>query len=258
MILGIDVGNTNITFGVFNNDEIVTSFRITTNNYLTSDELGVRIKNILLSKGYVKEDIEDVIVASVVPSIMVSLLPGIRDYLDKEPIVITNDLDFGIGLKTDYPNEIGVDRIVDMVATKEEYGIPAIVIDFGTANTYDLIDDNGNYIAGLTAPGIRTSLDGLVNKAAKLTNIELKKPISILAKNTKDSMNAGLIYGQIGQLKYIVEELKRAVKFEPKVILTGGLGLLIKDFVEDTVYYDDKLLLKGLYFIYKRLKSADR
>ena len=258
MVLGIDVGNTNITFGIFEKGDITNSFRITTNNYLTSDELGVRMKNILLAKGYKAEDIEDIIIASVVPSIMDSLVHGCEDYLLKKPIILNNSIDYGIGLKTDYPNEIGIDRIVDMVATKIEYGAPAIVIDYGTANTYDILDENNDYIAGLTTPGIRTSLNGLVSKAAKLTNIEITTPKSILAKNTKDSMNAGLIYGHVGQTKYIVDEMQRAIGVKCKVVLTGGLGNLIKDQLVNEAVYDELLTLKGLMYIYERLHSENR
>lgn len=257
MILGIDIGNTNITFGVFKNDVIDTSFRIMTNSYLTSDEIGVRVKTILTSKGYDIEDIEDIIISSVVPSIMNGVIDGCKYYLNKEPIVLSNDLDYGIGLKTDYPNEIGIDRIVDMVAAKYYYSIPAIVIDFGTANTYDIIDNNSDYIAGLTTPGIRTSLYGLVNKAAKLTNIELSKPKSIMAKNTKDSMNAGIIYGQVGQAKYIIDEFKSATGLDLNIVITGGLGELIKDYFIDVSIYDKDLTLKGLMVIYKRLKNEN-
>lgn len=258
MILGIDVGNTNITFGIFVNSKIINSFRITTNNYLTSDEIGVRMKNILIAKGFNVENIEDIIVASVVPSIMDSLIPGCEEYLLKKPILLNNEMNFGIGLKTDYPNEIGIDRIVDMVAAKIEYGAPAIVIDYGTANTYDILDEENNYIAGLTTPGIRTSLNGLVSKAAKLTNIEIKAPKSILAKNTKDSMNAGLILGHVGQTKYIIEEMQKAINKKCKVVITGGLGNLIKDYFAQEAVYDEFLTLKGLMYIYERIQSSNR
>lgn len=256
MILGVDVGNTNMTFGLMSEDEIVVSFRITTRPDLTRDELGVRILNILVSKGYNPEDVTGIIVASVVPSIMTSLVPGLESYLKTKPIVLRNDMDLGLEIRTDYPNEVGMDRIVDMVAANEIYGYPSIVVDFGTATTYDLVDEDGAYCAGVTAPGIRTSLVGLVQKAAKLTNVEIEVPPTVLAKNTKDSMKTGVTYGQIGQAEYIIRKLREESGLDAKVIMTGGLGIILAPYLEDVHAYDVDLTLKGLQILYRRLTEG--
>ncbi|MDO5695439.1 MAG: type III pantothenate kinase [Eubacteriales bacterium] len=257
MILGVDAGNTNITFGLMDRETIHCSFRITTTPYLTADELGVRILNILLSKGYTPEDITDIIVTSVVPSIMNSLIPGLKIYLKTVPTVLRNGEALGLPIETDHPNEVGMDRIVDMIAAVEIYGAPCIVVDFGTATTYDLVDADGRYVAGVTAPGIYTSLAGLVSKAAKLTNVEIVVPPTIMAKNTKDSMQAGVTYGQIGQARYIIEQLRRESGLDAKVVMTGGLGAVLADALEDIHVYDVDLTLKGLRIIHGRLRGEN-
>lgn len=254
MLLGIDVGNTNITFGIFDKDVLITDFRVMTNTSLTKDELGICIKSIINSKGYDVKLLKNIVISSVVPSIMDSLVNAIRDYLYVEPLVLKNDMDFGIKLEVDYPNEVGMDRIVDMVAAKEIYGSPLIVVDFGTATTYDLLNSKDEYMAGVTAPGVRTALLGLVSKAAKLTNVEIEFPSSILAKNTKDSMKAGITYAQVGQAKYIISEMKKESNIDAKVIITGGLGKVLQDKLSDIAIYDENLTLYGLNFIFNRLK----
>lgn len=253
MLLVIDVGNTNITLGVFSQDEIIASYRITTKIPRTSDEFGLVICDLLKAKGIDKKEIEDVIIASVVPNIMYSLNNGIIKYLDKSPLIIGTGIKTGIKIATANPKEIGADRIVDLVAAYEIYGGPVLVIDFGTATTYDLITEDGSFIAGITSPGIRISANALWSDTARLPEVEIKKPESILAKETVSSMQAGLVYGYIGQTEYIIKKVKEESKLDHmRVVATGGLGKIIADETEMIDIYDPMLTLKGLQLIYKK------
>lgn len=195
MLLTIDVGNTNITLGVFENESLSGTFRMTTKQPRTSDEYGFTICGILEHRDIGPQDIHAVIVASVVPDIMHSLTNGIIKYLKVNPLVVSAGIKTGIRIVTENPKEIGPDRIVDAVAGYELYGGPVIVVDFGTATTYDLIGPGGTFEAGITAPGIETAGRSLWGGAAMLPAIEIKKPATILAKETITSMQAGLVYG---------------------------------------------------------------
>lgn len=253
MLLVIDVGNTNITMGVFRQEEVIASYRITTKIPRTSDEFGLLICDLLAAKGIAKGDIEDVIVASVVPNIMYSLNNGIVKYLEKSPLIIEAGTKTGIKIATANPREIGADRIVDLVAAYELYGGPVLVIDFGTATTYDLVTEDGRFIAGITSPGIRICANALWNDTARLPEVEIKKPDSILAKETVSSMQAGLVYGYIGQTEYIINKVKEEAKLDNlKVVATGGLGKIIADETTTIDIFDPMLTLKGLQLIYKK------
>ncbi|NLJ90055.1 MAG: type III pantothenate kinase [Clostridiales bacterium] len=253
MLLGIDIGNTNITLGLFEGDALVYSFRLTTKTPRTSDEYGIILEDLLKSKNIKKEQIKDVIISSVVPGIMHSFNNSIKKYLDKKPFEIGVGTKTGINIVTPYPEQIGADRIVDAAAAYELYGGPLIVIDFGTATTYDLISEDGAFLAGITSPGIRICADALWEETAKLPEIEIKKPDSILAKETITSMQAGLVYGYIGQTEYIVKEIIRESKLENvKVISTGGFGKMIADETEIIDVYNPDLSLEGLRIIYNK------
>ena len=188
MLLAIDVGNTNITVGVFKGKEIVNTFRLTTKQSRTSDEYAIHLSGMLLQNGIRFQDIKDVIISSVVPNVMHSLGSAIIKYFNLVPIVVEAGIKTGIKVVTENPRQIGADRIVDAAGACGIYGGPVIVIDFGTTTTYDLIDKDGAFLAGITAPGIRISAKALWEDAAKLPEIEIKKPESILAKETISSM----------------------------------------------------------------------
>lgn len=253
MLLVIDVGNTNITLGIFKEEELLASFRMTTRTPRTSDEYGITICNLLKNRKIKVEDIEAVAIASVVPGIMHSLKNSIIKYLYRTPFEIGTGTKTGIKMVTANPKEIGADRVVDAVAAYEIYGGPLIVIDFGTATTYDLISEDGSFLAGITSPGIRISADALWNETAKLPEIEIKKPASILAKDTVTSMQAGLVYGYIGQTEYIVKKIIEESGIQNmKVIATGGLGKIIADATDTIQIYDSTLTLKGLRIIYSK------
>lgn len=252
MLLVVDIGNTNITFGVFRGDEIVARFRARTKAEKTSDEYGIFIVTILAEFGIRKEEIKAVIISSVVPDIMYSFSSGIRKFIHKEPLIVGPGTKTGISIRTDDPREVGADRIVDAVAGYKEHGGPIIIIDFGTATTYDVVTEDGAFVAAITSPGIMISADALWKQAAKLPEIEIVKPTSILAKNTVTSMQAGLVYGYIGQVRYIIEKIQEEMKMEMKVIATGGLGRIIVEALDDKLLYDADLTLKGLKYIYER------
>ena len=199
MLITVDAGNTNITLGVFKEKKVYATFRMTTQMARTSDEYGVLIAEMLGRKGISPKDIEAVIISSVVPKIMYSLTNGIYKYIGLHPIVIEAGTKTGIKIQRANPREVGTDRIVDAVGAYELYGGPCIVIDFGTATTYDLITKDGTFAAGVTSPGIRICAKALWNDTAKLPEIEIKKPESILGKDTITSMQAGIVYGYIGQ-----------------------------------------------------------
>ncbi|WP_034444611.1 type III pantothenate kinase [Butyrivibrio sp. AE2032] len=253
MILVIDVGNTNITFGVFDGQELKTSFRMMSKNAHTSDEYGVHLLAMLGMNGIAKEDIEGVMIASVVPQVMHALVNSILKYIEKKPYIVGPGIKTGIKITIDNPREVGPDLIVDAVAAYELYGGPVLVIDYGTATTYVPINEKGEFYAGVVSPGIRISAKALWEGTAKLPEIEIKKPDSILARETISSMQAGLIYGQIGQSKYIINEMKKASGCpEMKVVATGGLGRLISEETEEIDIYDPNLTLNGLRILYEK------
>ncbi|MCI7322518.1 MAG: type III pantothenate kinase [Lachnospiraceae bacterium] len=253
MILTIDVGNTNITCGVFRGDVLAASFRITTKMPRTSDEYGMILSNLLERNSIETSDIEDAIICSVVPNVMHSLKGGLVKYFHITPIVVEAGIKTGIRILTPNPQQIGADRIVDAVGAYEIYGGPVLVIDFGTATTYDFVDETGSFMGGITAPGIRISAKALWEDAAKLPEIEIKKPDQILGKDTITSMQSGLVYGQIGQTEYIINKVKEEVGLENvKTVVTGGLGRIIANETDAVDVYDKDLTLKGIYRVYKK------
>lgn len=253
MLLVIDVGNTNITFGVFDGKELQTTFRIMTASARTSDEYGMLITELISKQGIELSGIRNVIIATVVPNTTHSLTNAVRRYLDCEPLLVGPGIKTGIRIDTPNPKEIGADRIVDAVAAYEKYGGPVLVIDFGTATTYDLVTEDGRFTVGITAPGIRISARALWEETAKLPEIEIKKPRSILAQDTITSMQAGLVYGQIGQTEYIINQVRKETGYDHmKVVATGGLGRLISDETDLIEVYDRELTLEGLRMIYDR------
>ena len=253
MLLVIDVGNTNITLGVFNKDELFGTFRMKTKQPRTSDEYGITLQELVERHGIESSKINAVILASVVPDVMHSLTSSIIRYLHTKPLIVGPGVKSGIKVATEDPRGIGADRIVDAVAAYVKYGGPVLVLDFGTATTYDLITEDGRFTAGITAPGIRISSEALWKETAKLPNIEIRKPKTILAQETITSMQAGLMYGQIGQTEYIIRKVKEESGLANlKVVATGGLGRAIADETDSIDIYDSSLTLDGLRIIYDK------
>jgi pantothenate kinase, type III len=255
MLLVVDVGNTNITLGVFNLEILISKFRMTTGASRTSDEFGIAMCAMLERQNIPVKKIEAVIIGSVVPDIMHSLINAFKKYFEINPLVIGPGTKTGIKVATYNPKEVGADRIIDLVAAYEIYGGPTIVIDFGTATTYDLITEEGVFSVGITAPGIGISAKALWQDAAKLPKIEIKKPKSILAKETISSMQAGLVYGTIGEAEYIIRKIKEESQLENiKTVATGGLGKIIAESTKDIDVYDVNLTLNGMRLIYNKNK----
>ncbi len=255
MLLVIDVGNTNITMGVFKGKELSGTFRMTTKLPRTSDEYGITLKELIERQGIRSGDIDAVIVASVVPDIMHSLGSALIKYFGIKPMVVSAGIKTGIRIVTENPKQVGADRIVDAVAAYTLYGGPVIVIDFGTATTYDIVGADGTFEGAVIAPGIRISAHAMTEQAAMLPAIEIKKPDSIIAKETVSSMQAGLVFGQIGQTEYIVKKIKEESGYtDAKVVASGGLGKMIAAETDVIDIYDAQLTLKGLRFIYEKNK----
>lgn len=255
MLLAIDVGNTNITLGLFQGEKLLGTFRMTTKIPRTSDEYGITLKELVERQGLLSTDVTASIVASVVPDVMHSLGSAMIKYFGIRPMVVSAGIRTGIRIVTENPKQIGADRIVDAVAAYTLYGGPVIVIDFGTATTYDIVGPDGTFEGAVIAPGIRTSAQAMWGQAAMLPAVELKKPDSILAKETVSSMQAGIVFGQIGQAEYIVKRIKRESGYtDAKVVASGGLGNIIAKETEVIDYYDPQLTLKGLRIIYEKNK----
>ncbi len=255
MLLAVDVGNTNIAFGVLKGQKIVASFRMMSQTAHTSDEYGNNLIAMLRNNGIDRAEIQGIIVSSVVPNVMHALVNAMVKYLGKQPYIVGPGIKTGIKIVTKNPGEVGPDLVVGAVAAYEMYGGPVIVIDFGTATTYVYIDEKAEFSVGVVSPGIRISAKALWQDTAKLPEIEIKKPDSILAQETISSMQAGLVYGQIGQTKYIINEMKRELgRDDIKVVATGGLGRLISEEVEEIDIYEPNLLIHGLRIIYEKNK----
>lgn len=256
MLVVIDIGNTNITMGLFDHDQIVGNYRLTTKLERTSDEYGFMLLSFLNASHISQEEIEDIIIASVVPKIMYSFTNSIKKYFNKEPIIIGPGIKTGISIRIDSPKSLGADRLVDAAGAYYIYGGPCLVVDFGTATTFDVVSDKGEFLGGATAPGIGISTSALSSQAAKLPEVEIKKPKSAIAKNTVDSMQAGIVYGYIGLTEHIIRVIKKEYKEPLKVISTGGLGRIIFNETKLIDVYDPDLTFKGLKIIYDRYKKG--
>lgn len=259
MILLVDVGNTNIVLGVQKGEECIASWRLSTDVEKTSDEYGIQIMQLFNQSGLDSKLVTGIIVSSVVPDIMHSLENAIRKCFAVEAIIVGPGVKTGINIKYDNPKEVGADRIVNAVAVHELYSRSAIIIDFGTATTFCSLMKNGDYLGGCIVPGIKISSDALFERAAKLPRVELQMPKNIICKNTVNSMQAGILYGYVGQVEYIVnkmkEEMKAKTNEEPYVVATGGLANLIHSHTDVIDEVNSDLTLEGLKLIYYKNKE---
>ncbi|XOK61421.1 type III pantothenate kinase [Paenibacillus elgii] len=252
MILVVDVGNTNIVLGIYEGKQLLHHWRLSTNRSATSDEYGMTMYNLFQHAGIGLDQVDGVILSSVVPPLMFVLEQLCLNYLKKAPLIVGPGIKTGLNIRYENPKEVGADRIVNAVAAIELYGSPCIVVDFGTATTFDYIDEKSQFIGGAVAPGISISTEALYQRAAKLPRIELVKPKSVVGRNTIASMQAGIIYGFAGQVDGIVERIKQEFRAEPKVIATGGLAELIAGESRTIELIDPLLTLQGLQIIYER------
>ncbi|MBR4861291.1 MAG: type III pantothenate kinase [Firmicutes bacterium] len=257
MLLTVDIGNTNITMALIDQENnIKGTFRVTTKAKRTSDEFGMTLMEFCRMSKVTVEEIKDVIISSVVPKVMHSFNNSIRKYIKKEPIIVGPGIKTGISIKTDFPKEVGADKIVDAAAVYYLYGGNAIVVDFGTATTFDYINEKGEFLYNVILPGLEISAQALWQQAAKLPEIEIVKPASILAKNTDTSMRAGVVYGYIGSTEYIISKMKEEIgRDDIKVYATGGLGRVIYNETDMIDLYDPDLAFKGMKIIYDKNKK---
>lgn len=255
MILVCDMGNTNLTLGIMEGEKIIGTCRFTTTVQRTSDEYGFLISNMLLNSDVKAEDIECVVISSVVPKIMHSFINGIRKYLNREPMIVGPGVKTGISIRYENPKEVGADRIVDAVAAHYCYKGDCLIIDFGTATTFEYIDANGAYYGGCICPGIEISAQALSSRAARLPEIEIKATEKVIVSDTISAMQAGLFYGYIGQCEYLIDKFKEETGKNLKVIATGGLGKQISQFTDKIDVYDPDLAFKGLRIIYEKNRA---
>ena len=261
MLVAFDVGNTNIVVGVYNGRELLKSWRMETNYTKSADEYGMLLNQLFAYDGLDIHEVNDVIISTVVPSILYTLQHLSQKYFNRQPIVVGPGIKTGLVVKYDNPKQLGADRIVNAVAAIDQYEGHLIVIDFGTATTICAITENSEYLGGVIVPGIKISSDALFEKTAKLPKVEIEAPGHVICRNTNDGIKAGLVYGNIGMVEYIVSRMKKEISEytgddKPvTVIATGGLATLIAGETNCIDHIDKLLTLTGLERIYEKNKQ---
>jgi type III pantothenate kinase len=256
MLLAIDIGNTNIVMGCIRDDEILFKARIATDRTRTSDQYGVEIKNMLEAFGIKKEDIHDCIISSVVPPVFNSVKTGVLKVIGKQPMVVGPGLKTGLNIQVDSPSQVGSDRIVIAVAALAEYTAPLILMDLGTATTIEVVEPENVYMGGVIIPGVRTSLDALVNKAAQLPGISLDQPKKVIGTNTVDCLRSGMMYGTAAMLDGIIDRMEEELGHTSTLIATGGMAQFVTPLCKHSIILEKDLLLKGLNILYKKNKKS--
>lgn len=257
MVLVLDIGNTNVKLGVFENDKLKGTWRMSTDLRKTSDEYGITVVEMLKTRGITPEQIEGIIMSSVVPAINFTIEHMLTDYIHKKPLIVGAGIKTGLNIKIDNPKEIGGDIICDSVSAIKRYGGPVITIDFGTATTICATNEKNEFLGGCILAGVKVSSDALSERAANLPPIALNLPQSVIGKNTVQCMQAGLLYGYIGQIEYIIGKMKQENGLaNAKVIATGGLAKTIAVHTKAIDIVDSRLTLEGLRLIYNMNKDG--
>jgi type III pantothenate kinase len=258
MLLVIDVGNTNTVLGLYDGEMLVHDWRIRTVIDHTVDEYGMLILNLFNNSGISSKDVKSIIISCVVPPMLNILEPLCQKYFGIEPLIVGPGVKTGMPIFYDNPKEVGADRIVNAVAAYEKYRRAMIIVDFGTATTFDYISPKGEYMGGCIAPGIMISSEALFERASKLPRVELCKPRLIITKDTVSGMQAGIMYGYAGLVDGIVERMKAESASKPLVVATGGLAKLISGVAKHIDVVDEMLTIEGLRIIFMRnLKKSE-
>jgi len=249
----MDIGNTNIVCGVYDSKKLITYWRLASDREKSADEFGIMIVNVLTYNKIPKEKIKAILISSVVPNMMYQIEHMCRRYFELNPMIVGPGMKTGMNIRYENPKEVGADRIVNAIAAYESYGGPLIVVDFGTATTFCAISQNGDYLGGCIAPGIKISAEALYQKAAKLPRVELVKPASVICRNTVSSMQAGILFGYTGQVDYIVQRMKKELQADKvTVVATGGLARLIAEESQTIQHVEPLLTIEGLRILYER------
>ena len=252
MLLVIDVGNSNIVLGIYDREKLLRDWRVSTDKAKTTDEYGILLHELFRLAGLGFKDITDIIISSVVPTLTGVLERLSISYFGFRPLVVGPGIRTGMPIQYDNPKEVGADRIVNAVAGYEKYRTSLIIVDFGTATTFDYVNRKGEYCGGAIAPGLMISTEALFQKASKLPRVDIVKPPSIIARNTVNSMQAGIYYGYIGLVDEIVTRIKTESRDTPKVIATGGLAALIAAESKCIEAVEEYLTLEGLRILHQR------
>jgi type III pantothenate kinase len=257
MLLTIDIGNTNITLGLYQGKELGPRWRLATAYDHMPDEYGLQLLGLLEHSGHSPASVSGICMASVVPPLTGKIIDACRRYLNMEPLVVDAGVKTGIRVRYEDPRAVGADRIVDAVAVLHLYGTPACVVDFGTATTFDAIAENGDYLGGAIAPGIGIAAEALFQRTARLTRVDLQKPPSVIGRNTVHSMQSGLLYGYVGLVEGMVKRFQQELGEKMKVIATGGLADIVAHETDVIQIVAPWLTLDGLQMIWEMNHSVE-